>query len=39
MELFDWERIDRLTPLGGVRFEDNVAVTAEGHRSLTRPYV
>lgn len=36
---FDWDRIDRLTPLGGVRVEDNVVVTSVGHRSLTRPYI
>lgn len=36
---FDWDLIDRLTPLGGVRIEDNVLVTADGHRNLTRPYV
>ena len=33
---FDWERIDALTPLGGVRVEDNVLVTARGPRNLTR---
>jgi len=37
--LFDWVVIDRLTPLGGVRVEDNVVVTRDGHRSLTRPYI
>lgn len=36
---FDWDRIDRLTPLGGVRIEDNLVVTGDGHRSLTRPYI
>jgi Xaa-Pro dipeptidase len=33
---FDWETIDALTPLGGVRVEDNVVVTAAGPRNLTR---
>ena len=33
---FDWDRIDALTPLGGVRVEDNVLVTARGPRNLTR---
>jgi Xaa-Pro dipeptidase len=33
---FDWETIDALTPLGGVRVEDNVVVTASGPRNLTR---
>jgi Xaa-Pro dipeptidase len=33
---FDWATIDALTPLGGVRVEDNVLVTAAGPRNLTR---
>ena len=33
---FDWSLIDALTPLGGVRVEDNVLVTASGPRNLTR---
>jgi Xaa-Pro dipeptidase len=33
---FDWGAIDALTPLGGVRVEDNVVVTASGPRNLTR---
>lgn len=36
---FDWDAIDRLAPCGGIRIEDNVVVTADGHRNLTRPYV
>jgi Xaa-Pro dipeptidase len=38
-ELIDWETVDRLTPFGGVRIEDNVLVTAGGHRNLTRPHI
>ncbi|MCC6406739.1 MAG: Xaa-Pro dipeptidase, partial [Planctomycetes bacterium] len=37
--LFDWKSIDRLTPFGGVRIEDNVVVTRDGHRNLTRPHI
>jgi Xaa-Pro dipeptidase len=33
---FDWTAIDELSPLGGVRVEDNVLVTADGPRNLTR---
>jgi Xaa-Pro dipeptidase len=36
---FDWKTIDRLMPCGGARIEDNVVVTAGGHRNLTRPYL
>lgn len=35
-ELFDWGRIERLMPCGGIRVEDNVLVTRDGHRNLTR---
>ena len=38
-ELFDWGLIDRLAKCGGARIEDNVVVTADGHRNLTRPYL
>lgn len=37
--LVDWKLVDRLTPCGGARIEDNVVVTKSGHRNLTRPYV
>ena len=33
---FDWDAIDSLTPLGGVRVEDNLLVTTSGPRNLTR---
>lgn len=36
---FDWKLVDRLTPFGGVRIEDNVCVTRTGHTNLTRPHV
>ncbi len=36
---FDWKLIERLMPCGGIRIEDNVLVTADGHRNLTRPHV
>lgn len=36
---FDWDLIDALTPFGGIRIEDNVLVTTEGHRNLTREFL
>jgi len=36
---FDWDTIDALTPLGGVRVEDNVHVTESGPRNLTREHL
>jgi Xaa-Pro dipeptidase len=36
---FDWKLIDELTPCGGIRIEDNLLVTATGHRNLTRPHL
>ena len=36
---FDWKLIDELTPCGGIRIEDNLLVTADGHRNLTRPHL
>lgn len=38
-ERFNWALIDELAPLGGIRIEDNVVVTEDGHRNLTRPYL
>lgn len=32
----DWQAVERLTPHGGIRIEDNVAVTAQGADNLTR---
>ncbi|WP_353978804.1 Xaa-Pro dipeptidase [Salinicola endophyticus] len=31
----DWDLVDRLTDHGGIRIEDNVLITAEGHANLT----
>lgn len=36
---FNWTLIDELTPCGGIRIEDNLLVTATGHRNLTRPHL
>lgn len=38
-DAFDWRLIDRLAPCGGIRIEDNVVVTADGHRNLTRKHL
>lgn len=35
----DWNLVDQLTPCGGIRIEDNLLVTANGHRNLTRPHL
>ncbi|MFN7989189.1 MAG: Xaa-Pro dipeptidase [Thermoanaerobaculia bacterium] len=35
--LVDWALVDRLTPCGGIRVEDDVFVEADGVRNLTRP--
>jgi len=32
----DWQRVEALRPFGGVRIEDNIAVTADGCDNLTR---
>jgi Xaa-Pro dipeptidase len=33
---FNWKLIDALSPMGGIRVEDDVLVTATGGRNLTR---
>ena len=35
-DMFVWAKIDRLASHGGIRIEDNVLVTRDGHRNLTR---
>lgn len=32
----DWARVDQLRKFGGIRIEDNLAITATGHDNLTR---
>jgi len=32
----NWSRVDSLRKFGGIRVEDNLAVTAKGHENLTR---
>jgi len=36
---FNWKLIDELSPLGGIRIEDDVLVTATGGRNLTREHL
>lgn len=36
---FDWRLIDALTPFGGIRIEDNIFVTTNGSRNLTREHL
>jgi Xaa-Pro dipeptidase len=36
---FNWPLIDQLSPFGGIRVEDNVVVTSNGHRNLTREHL
>ncbi len=37
--LLDWPLVDRLIRSGGIRIEDDLSVTADGHRNLTRPHL
>ena len=32
----NWARVDALSPYGGIRVEDDLAITAEGSENLTR---
>jgi Xaa-Pro dipeptidase len=36
---FHWKLVDELAPFGGIRVEDNVVVTEDGHRNLTRGHL
>jgi Xaa-Pro dipeptidase len=38
-DAFDWPLIDRLTPCGGIRVEDDVHVEADRVRNLTREFL
>jgi Xaa-Pro dipeptidase len=38
-KLVDWQLVDRLAAHGGIRVEDDVLVTRDGHRNLTRPFI
>jgi Xaa-Pro dipeptidase len=35
-DAIDWLRVDALRPYGGIRVEDDLLVTADGHENLTR---
>lgn len=35
-DAIDWLRVDALKPFGGIRIEDDLLVTADGHENLTR---
>ncbi|MBI5508272.1 MAG: Xaa-Pro dipeptidase [Deltaproteobacteria bacterium] len=37
--LVDWKLVDRLTPMGGMRIEDDVLCTTSAPRDLTRPLI
>lgn len=35
----NWDRIEEFRPFGGIRIEDDIAVTETGHRNLTRAFL
>lgn len=35
-QLINWQNVEELTPFGGIRIEDDVVISAEGHHNLTR---
>ncbi|MBB6519876.1 Xaa-Pro dipeptidase [Pseudoteredinibacter isoporae] len=35
----NWELLDRLRPFGGIRIEDNVAISAKGNQNYTRKFL
>lgn len=37
--IFNWKLIDELTPHGGIRIEDNIFITKNGYRNLTREHL
>lgn len=38
-QAFNWKLIDQLIPFGGIRIEDDVLVTRDGFRNLTREHL
>lgn len=36
-KMVNWKRVDDFRPYGGIRIEDNIRVTQDGHENLTRP--
>ena len=36
---YHWENIDLLTPYGGIRIEDNIVLTKDARRNLTREFL
>ncbi len=37
--VFNWTLIDRLMPCGGIRIEDNIVITEDGVRNVTREFL
>jgi Xaa-Pro dipeptidase len=35
----DWKLVDELLPCGGIRIEDNLVVTKDGYKNITRKYL